>query len=443
MTISAAHNVAGFDVPFAWALGIEDTFVPQLAATSGRTLDEYVLTQHDRFWREDLRMIADTGVRYLRYGIPWYLVNPAPGRFDWSWTDEVLPELRRLGIHPILDLVHYGAPLWLEGTFLSPSYPELVAEYAAAVAERYGHLIRLWTPLNEPRVHAHFAGATGAWPPYRRGVRGYSQVMVALARGMSRTIAAIRRVRADAVIVHVDALTEGRTADPALQPEVGARRYQGFLAQELVEGLVGPENPTWSWLVDNGVAQAHLEELRATPARLDVFGANFYPQMSRFEVFGTPEQPFQRRRVGTADDLACVVREAHERTGRPVMLTETSIAGSIAGRLRWLESSVEAVAGLRAAGVPIIGYTWFPAFSLVTWSYRRGRRPMEAYLNHMGLWDLRPDVEGNLARVPTGLELRYAEVAAGGTAEVGGDQLPIEYEHAARYDQEEPAREIA
>jgi hypothetical protein len=68
---------------------------------------------------------------------------------------------------------------------------------------------------------------------------------------------------------------------------------------------------------------------------------------------------------------------------------------------------------------------------------------MEAYINHMGLWDLRSDAGGTLARVPTGLERRYAELAAGGTAEVGGDQLPIEYEHAARYDQEEPAREIA
>jgi beta-glucosidase len=433
----------GFDAPFAWALGIEDTFVPQVAATSGRTLDEYVLTQHDRFWRDDLAMIADIGVRYLRYGIPWYRVNPAPGRFDWSSTDEVIPELHRLGIHPILDLVHYGAPLWLEGTFLSPSYPDLVAEYAAAVAERYGHLIRLWTPLNEPRVHAHFAGATGAWPPYRRGVRGYTQVMVALARGMSRTIAAIRRVRADAVIVHVDALTAGHTADPALQSEVGARRYQGFLAQELVEGLLGPDDATWHWLLDNGVAQAHLEELRATPARIDVFGANFYPQMSGFDVLGTPEQPYQRCRIGTCDDLAAVLREAHDRTGKPIMVTETSVAGSVAARRRWLESSVEAIREVRMSGVPIIGYTWFPAFSLVTWSYRRGRRPMEAYLNHMGLWNLQPETDGTLTRVATGLEQRYAELVAGGAAEVGGDRLPVEYEHVARYDQEEPAREIA
>ena len=116
---------------FAWALGIEDTFIPQLAP-GGRVLDEYVLTQHDQFWRDDLRRIADTGCRDLRYGIPWYRVNPAPGVFDWSWTDQVLPYLvQDLEIAPILDLVHYGAPMWLEGTFLAPDYPSRVAEYAA------------------------------------------------------------------------------------------------------------------------------------------------------------------------------------------------------------------------------------------------------------------------------------------------------------------------
>src|SRR5918992_40438 len=169
------HSSLLLGTPFAWALGIEDTFIPQVAARSGRILDEYVLTEHDRRWRSDLAAIASLGVRHLRYGIPWYRVNPAPGQFDWSWTDEVLPYLvEDLGIAPILDLIHYGAPLWLEGTFLDPDYPQRVAEYAAAVVERYGRLVRHWTPLNEPRVHARFAGQTGLWPPYRRGPRGYA-----------------------------------------------------------------------------------------------------------------------------------------------------------------------------------------------------------------------------------------------------------------------------
>ena len=99
---------------FMWAVGIEDTFIPQVANTTGRMLDEYDLTQHYRFWREDLALAASLGVRTMRYGIPWYKVNPARGVFDWSWTDEVLPYMiGDLKIEPIMDLVHSGCPPWI------------------------------------------------------------------------------------------------------------------------------------------------------------------------------------------------------------------------------------------------------------------------------------------------------------------------------------------
>jgi beta-glucosidase len=403
----------GFDVPFTWALGIEDTFVPQVHARSGRILDEYVLTQHDRFWRDDLRMIGDIGVRHLRYGIPWYLVNPAPGRFDWSWTDEALPYLvEELGIQPILDLVHYGAPLWLEGTFLAPDYPQRVAEYAAAVADRYGHLVKLWTPLNEPRVHAHFAGRVSAWPPYRRGERGYAQVLTALARGMAQTVDAIRAVRDDAVMVWVEAMVTVESAVPELQDVVRQRLEHQFLALDLTEGRVNPAHPMWRYLLDNRVPTAWLDELAAGDRRIEIYGGNFYPQFSAWVLDGSVERPSSRRRSGNADDLEHALREAVRRTERPVMLTETSVAASVRTRRRWLEDSVAAVTRIREDGLPLIGYTWFPAFSLVAWSYLAGSKPTEAYMAHMGLWDLRADTDGTLRREPTGLEQDYAALIA-------------------------------
>ena len=257
------------------------TFVPQAATLTGRVLDEYILTGHDRHWRSDLQLMADIGVRWLRYGIPWYRVNPAPDVFDWSWTDAVLPFLvEDLGISPILDLVHYGAPLWLEGTFLSPDYPSRVEAYAAAVAERYGAIVRQWTPLNEPLVHAHFAGRIGAWPPYRRGDRGFAQVLAALARGMVRTIRAVRlrsrwpssctskrcRRHGSRSCVRRAGRAGRSNAVRAAQPD---RRSDGH-----------PSGALWRWLSDGGVPDPHLRELAASRESIDVFGANFYPQMS-------------------------------------------------------------------------------------------------------------------------------------------------------------------
>lgn len=383
---------------FAWALGIEDTFIPQLAP-GGRVLDEYVLTQHDRFWRDDLRRIADTGCRDLRYGIPWYRVNPAPDVFDWSWTDEVLPYLvQDLGIAPILDLVHYGAPTWLEGTFLSPDYPWRVAEYAAAVARRYGSLIRSWTPLNEPILHAHFAGRTGAWPPHRRGERGYASVAFALAEGIAHTIDAIRSEVPDTLIVHVEAVSSYVVGDPSLEEAALLPRALPHLVADLVHGDVSPGHPLYHWLLDRAVPSTRIEALEGGRRRIDVWGVNWYPQMSHYRIEGVPGATHLRRIPGSAHDLAGVLRDFHRRTGLPVMVTETSVHGRVHARLRWL-AEVEGMAdALRHEGVPLAGITWFPAFSLLSWDYRRGRRAPEAYLTHFGLWDLRPEDDGTPRR---------------------------------------------
>ncbi len=407
---------------FRWILGIEDTFIPQVASLTGRILDEYELTGHYARWREDLAAIRDVGVRDLRYGIPWYRVEPAPGRFDWSWTDEVLPYLvEDCGIRPIVDLIHYGAPLWLEGTFLSPDYPARVASFAAAVAERYGSLATDWTPLNEPRVHAHFSGRAGLWPPYRRRERGYAAVLVSLAAGMQRTIAALRDVQSHARMVHVDATLSMTTEDPTLVDAVADHLEQQFLAAELVEGAITPEHRMWSWLRDRGVSEATLEAFHVAPERFDVMGGNYYPQMSASTLISTPGGARARRRIGDADDFAATIRQWHDRWQRPVMITETSVYGSVRARQRWLDRSVEAVGDLIDEGVPVIGYTWFPAFSLVSWNYRRGRRPLSAYVLHFGMWDLHDDGTGRLVPTENALADQLRRVVAAGPPGAGRD----------------------
>ena len=127
---------------FIWAGGIEDTFIPQ-GRPGLRPLEEYELTQHYEQWRGDLDRAASLGVRALRWGVPWYRVEREPGVFDWAWIDEVLDYMvRDLGITPIVDLMHYGTPLWLEASFADPAYPQRVAAYAGAFAERSFFAIR-------------------------------------------------------------------------------------------------------------------------------------------------------------------------------------------------------------------------------------------------------------------------------------------------------------
>ncbi|HSH82292.1 MAG TPA: family 1 glycosylhydrolase [Herpetosiphonaceae bacterium] len=396
--------MVGTGIPdFMWAVGIEDTFIPQEASRTGRVLDEYELTQHYRFWREDLALAASLGVRTIRYGIPWYRVNPAPGVFDWSWTDQVLPYMiQDLGIEPIVDLVHYGCPLWLDRAFINPAYPERVAEYARAFVERYRGLTRFYTPLNEPLITCRHCGYTAYWPPHLRGWPGYVRILTALAHGMSLTVAAIRELQPDAIIVQAEASSSNIADDPSLEDDLQFVRRRQFLPNDLLMGRVDEGHPLVPWLLRNGASPAVLDWLRAHPQPLDIVGINFYPGLSCFRLERQDGAAVRKRYHGGAVELERVLQAYHEHYRKPIMLTEISTTGNVRRRERWLDESLAVVRDMRGNGVPIVGYTWWPMFSLVTWRYRGGRKAADAYLAHMGLWDL-CDEAGALQREPTSL----------------------------------------
>src|SRR5438067_13466051 len=90
--------------------------------------------------------MASLGVRTARYGIPWHKINPPRGPWDWRSADQTLEHLLTLRIDPIIDLVHYGLPRWIEGAYLNPQFSELMTEYARRIAERFRGSSHLYTP---------------------------------------------------------------------------------------------------------------------------------------------------------------------------------------------------------------------------------------------------------------------------------------------------------
>ena len=92
------------------------------------------------------------------------------------------------------------------------------------------------------------------------------------------------------------------------------------------------------------------------------------------------------------------------RYGLPVMITETSRGGPIEERRTWLRESLDCVEPLRADGVPLVGYTWFPFTALIDWAYRESTTPIDDWLVQMGMVDLhRLPGGGALERHPTAL----------------------------------------
>ena len=116
---------------FMFATGIENSY-PTI--TGGLRIDQMEKCGHYERWRDDLRLVRDLGLFYLRWGPALHKVFLAPGRYDWHWYDEVMHAMDELSIQPILDLCHFGVPDWL-GNFQNGDFPNYFAEYAAAVAQ--------------------------------------------------------------------------------------------------------------------------------------------------------------------------------------------------------------------------------------------------------------------------------------------------------------------
>lgn len=399
-----------------FGVGIEDTFVPQ-TRPGERPLDEYELTEHYQHWHSDMQLASEAACEFIRWGIPWYRVNPARGRWDWDWTDRVLGRMGELGIRPIIDLLHYGTPMWLEREFANPDYPQLFTEYAVAAAERYADHVADYTPVNEPMIHARFTGDIAYWPPYLSGEAGFNQISLALAEGFVGAQRGIAETLGErATFVHVDATARfAGDIDGQHRELVELQRNQSFLVEDLVTGRVHSDHPMVERLLRTGATESQLDWFISNSIRPDIMGVNYYPRHSTQLMEegvvhdGGFKDPWPIQDDGVAG-LEELLRTYADRYAAPVMLTETCVTATVEERIAWLEASVECVRGLRRDGVDVVGYTWWPLFDMYEWTYRHAEGPREESLLTMGLWDLVETPHG-LARHRNNVAVHFRELA--------------------------------
>jgi beta-glucosidase/6-phospho-beta-glucosidase/beta-galactosidase len=385
------------DGRFRLGVGIEDTFVVE-EGLGRRALDEYELTQHYARWEDDLDLVAASGAQCLRYGLPWYRLNPAPGVYEWEWADRVVDKLDRLGIEVIFDIVHYGTPRWLDNSFANRRYPDYVADYAAALAQRYGDRVTAWTPLNEPQWTVRRSGEMGIWPPEMTGHDGYVQLMLQVCRGIILSQKAIVAASPKPPsFVHVEATFRYATSPGVASEEAELLAVRRFLALDLVTGRVTSDHPLLDYLTRNGVIDRDLQWFVDNAVEPNVVGLNYYPMWSTLE-YGA--DGVGRERDDGVAGLKDVMREYHGRYGRPVMITETSFEGTVEQQQAWLRHSLAAI-GEVGKDVPVTGYVWWPFFDQFMWQYREGLAPLETYQHRIGMVALDIDGSGAMHRRPT------------------------------------------
>ncbi|NYE64139.1 dTDP-4-dehydrorhamnose reductase [Duganella sp. 1224] len=390
-----------------------------LEATVNRVGDRYfsqmAQSGHDQRI-SDLDRFAALGISALRYPVLWELVAPdGLDTADWSWPDQRLAALQRLGITPIAGLVHHGSGP-RHTSLTDPAFAPQLAAYAGAVARRYPWL-DYYTPVNEPCTTARFAALYGLWYPHARSDRAFVRAVLNQCRGVVLAMRAIRAVNPAARLVQTDDL--GKTYGTApLAAKARFYNQRRWLAWDLLCGMVGPGHALWRYLTDSGASPGELDWFRAHPCPPDIIGVNYYITSERWlDHRAAHYPPHEVGAEGFADVVAAralarpragigpLLEEAWHRYGLPLAVTEAHLDARREDQLRWLAEIWHAAGQARQRGVDVRAVTAWSLLGAYDWNCLvtdcRGYYESGAY-----------DLRGPAPR-PTALATLMQELASG------------------------------
>lgn len=357
----------------------------------------------------DLEQIAGLGIKKIRYPVLWEKHQPTPDtEIDWSWTDSRLTFFREAGIDVIAGLVHHGSgPAFTD--MLDPRFPELLAAYALKVAERFPHL-RYFTPVNEPLTTARFSGLYGLWYPHKHSDKEFIQMLLHECKATALAMEAIRTVIPDAQLVQTEDL--GKTySTPLLQYQADFENQRRWLSYDLLCGRVDEAHPLWAYLMKLGLPETEFRFFTDHPCVPDVFGFNHYVTSERYldenlDQYGAhthggngkhryADVEAVRVELDHETGIKVLLREAWQRYGRPMAVTEVHLHCHREEQLRWFKYMWASCVELKEEGVDLKAVTAWAMLGSVGWN-KLLTKPRGMY--EPGVFDLR----GGAAR-PTAL----------------------------------------
>lgn len=363
---------------FMFATGIENSTPTILWRGKTKRIDEMAKCGHYRRWREDLRLTKEMGIEYLRWGPALYKTFLGPGEYDWKWTDQVLAEMQRLEIEPIIDLCHFGVPDWLEN-FQNTSLPGHFAEYAGAFAKRYPH-IQLWTPVNEILITTLFSAKYGWWNERRTDDASWVRAVINVCRMNLLAMHAILVHAPDAVFIQSESSEYTHPSRPKLMPLADLHNERRFVPLDFTYGH-DVSARMYRYLTAHGMTEEDYHFFMHQHVKFRcILGTDYYVTN---EHLLRPDGTTQAS--GEFFGYYVIAKQYYDRYQLPLMHTETNIKEE-EGSVQWLWKEWNTMVRLRQDGVPIVGFTWYSLTDQMDWD--TALREDRNRVNTVGLFDL-------------------------------------------------------
>ncbi|KAA6439383.1 family 1 glycosylhydrolase [Dyadobacter flavalbus] len=331
---------------------------------------------------EDIGMISSLGIKTLRYPVLWERHQPEVDTdIDWSGTEMKLHQIRQSGMEVIAGLVHHGSgPRHVN--FFDGSFEKGLADYARLVAEKFPW-IHYYTPVNEPLTTARFCGLYGHWYPHHCDELSFYKILLSECKAIVMAMQAIREINSSAELIQTDDLGKCYST-PLLQYQAEYENERRWLSYELICGSLTPDHLMWKRLVKVGIHPEELYYFQSNNCRPAIAGFNYYITSERYldeNIYKYDRQFHGGNGIHTYSDIEAVrvplsvengpkllIREAWERLGIPIAITECHLYSTRDEQMRWFCQMLDTAVALRKEGIDVRAVTAWAILGLYGWN---------------------------------------------------------------------------
>jgi len=340
-----------------------------------------ICCDHWNLYKEDIKLMQALSLNAYRFSVEWSKIEPEQGKYDEAALDhyeDVVDELVKSGIEPMITLHHFTDPIWFEGqgAFLQEKAPEIFAGFVAKVVRRLGSKVKLWGTINEPTVYAMQGYLKGHFPP---ALKAPDKVGIVLRNLLRAHTAAYQRIKGVAPAAQVGLVAAIVHYEPARRWHIidvlAARAFNRSLnemhLEYLVDGVFKFSIPGARQVVfDSGVREA-----------FDFVGLNYYTRLFQgFRLFGDeryrevvkalPERLTDMRWEIYPEGLYRALKMIARYTSKPVYVTENGLADdSDTKRAAFIEDHLRVLNRAVGEGMNVKGYFYWSLLDNFEWAF--------------------------------------------------------------------------
>ena len=381
-------------------------------------LDGDTACDHYHRFAEDVKLMAELGIKGYRFSISWPRIFPqgigAVNEKGLDFYEHLVDLLLENGIEPYVTLYHWDLPyaLFQRGGWLNPDSPKWFAEYAQTLARRLKGKVHNYITFNEPQV---FVGCSFLQGVHAPGIRMERRECLQMAHHILLALGyAVQALRAVDLSLRIG---YAPTSDAAIPASTDAADLAA--AKQFYFETPGGDDWVWStaWWSDpvffgrypaDGLQKLKAdmpvigaEDMKIISQPIDFYGQNVYRgHFVRRGPDGSPEklehlQGSPRTTmdwVVTPDCLYWAAKLLYERYQKPICITENGLSGtdwiSLDGcvhdpaRIDYLHRHLLGLRRAAEEGIPLEGYFQWSLMDNFEWGQGYTKRFGLIYMDY-------------------------------------------------------------